>query len=57
MSYKCIGVWNGEYRLYHDEKHDEFFVFTPNFKITQCPRRISEELGDWCNKKIGEVND
>ena len=57
MSYKCIGIWNGEYRLYHDKKHDEFFVLTPNFKITQSPRRISEDLGNWCNKRIGEVND
>lgn len=57
FSYKCIGVWQNNYRLYHDGKHNEFFVLTPKFRITQSPRRISPELADWCNKKIEEWND
>lgn len=56
-SYKCIGVWQNNYRLYHDGKHNEFFVLTPKFRITQSPRRISPELADWCNKKIEEWNE
>lgn len=48
----CIGVWHNEYRLYYDGKHDEFFVLTPNFKITKAPRRINNNLAEWCNKKM-----
>lgn len=39
-SIKCIGVWY-KHRLYYNGKHNDFFVLTPNFKITRCPRRIS----------------
>lgn len=56
-SYKCIGVRQNNYRLYHDGKHNEFFVLTPKFRITQSPRRINPELADWCNKKIEEWNE
>ena len=52
QAYKCIGVWHNEYRLYYDGKHNEFFVLTPNFKITQAPRRICDELADWCNHQM-----
>jgi hypothetical protein len=52
-AYKCIGVWKNKYRLYYDGKHNEFFVLTPKFRITQSPRRISDELADWCNHMMG----
>lgn len=52
---KCIGVWHGEYRLYYDGRHKEFFVLTPNFKITKAPRRISNELADWCNSQMQKM--
>lgn len=52
QAYKCVGVWHSEYRLYYDGKHNEFFVLTPNFKITQAPRRICDELADWCNHQM-----
>lgn len=52
QAYKCVGVWQDEYRLYYDGKHDEFFVLTPNFRITQAPRRICDELADWCNHQM-----
>lgn len=48
-AYKCLGVWHNEYRLYYDGKHNEFFILIPNYKITQSPRRICDELADWCN--------
>ena len=35
-AYKCVGVWHDKYRLYYDVKHNEFFVLTPNFRITQA---------------------
>lgn len=53
-AYKCVGVWHDKYRLYYDEKHNEFFVLTPNFRITQAPRRISNQLADWCKHMIEE---
>ena len=37
-SIKCIGVWH-EHRLYYNGKHNDFFVLTPNFKITRCPKK------------------
>ena len=46
-SIKCIGVWH-EHRLYYNGKHNDFFTLTPNFKVTRCPRRICDELADWC---------
>ena len=55
QAYKCVGVWHNEYRLYHDGKHDEFFILTPNFKITQAPRRICDELADWCNHQMEQI--
>lgn len=55
-SYKCVGVWHDKYRLYHDGRHGEFFVLTPNFKITRSPRRICDELADWCNHQIKQWN-
>lgn len=51
-AYKCIGVWHNEYRLYFDGKHEEFFVLTPNYRITQSPRRVCDELADWCKNQI-----
>ena len=49
-SIKCIGVWH-EHRLYYNGKHNDFFVLTPNFKVTRYPRRICDELGDWCKNQ------
>lgn len=48
-AYKCVGVWHNEYRLYYDGRHNEFFILTPSYRITQSPRRICDELADWCN--------
>ncbi len=53
--YKCLGVWKSGYRLYHDKKHNEFFVLTPNYRITQSPRRICDELADWCCNLINKT--
>ena len=53
-AYKCVGVWHDKYRLYYDGKHNEFFVLTPNFRITQAPSRISNQLADWCKHMIEE---
>lgn len=55
-AYKCVGVWHDQYRLYHDGIHGGFFVLTPNFRITQAPRRICDELADWCNHQIKQWN-
>ena len=61
-AYKCLGVWHNEYRLYYDGRHNEFFILTPNYKITQSPRRICDELADWCNHMMemfrrGNINE
>lgn len=52
--YKCVGVWHDKCRLYYDGKHNELFVLTPNFRITQAPRRISNQLANWCKHMIEE---
>lgn len=53
---KCIGVWTrydgSKYRLYYNGKFKEYFVLTPNFRVTRAPRRISDELADWCVKEM-----
>lgn len=52
---KCIGVYHdyiGDYRLYYDLKHDEYFVLLPSFKITRQPGHISQELKQWCDHMI-----
>ena len=50
-SIKCIGVYDGVH-LYYDGKHNEYFALTKNFRITRYPKRIGNEVGEWCERMI-----
>ena len=47
---KCIGVYK-DCRYYYDGKNNQFFLLTPNFKITRYPSLYSAEVGEWCKKR------
>jgi len=49
---KCILViktWQGDYRVYYDCKHNDWFILTPNFK---CHRSIHNACLDEYKEKI-----
>lgn len=46
-SIKCIGAYK-DCRYYYDGRHDQFFLLTPNFRITRSPAHYSEDVTKWC---------
>lgn len=49
-SIKCIGVYR-DCHYYYDGRNNQFFLLTPNFKITRCPARYNEDVAKWCAKQ------
>lgn len=42
------------YILYYDEKHNEYLVVTPNYKITRYRKRLGNVIADYFEEKIRE---
>lgn len=49
-SIKCIGVYK-ECHYYYDGRNNQFFLLTPNFKVTRYPAHYSEDVGNWCKNQ------
>lgn len=49
-SIKCLGVYK-DCHYYFDGKHKEFFLLTPNFRITRYPKRYDEKVAQWCDNR------
>lgn len=43
---KCLGV-KDNHRLYYDEKHDEYLLLTPSFKLTRMFGHRNASIAAW----------
>ena len=50
-SIKGIGVYRGCH-YYYDGRHNQFFLLTPNFRITRQPKHFHDpEIVTWCKNQ------
>lgn len=51
-SIKCIGV-REDYRVYYNARHKEYFILTPNFRISRYANHCADgKISNWINNTI-----